>query len=148
MNKIRFHRSDFELSNYTNIHLDKGLDLEPLNIDDGELDELLFDNVLEYISIKIVEDTLARLSKKVKRGGIIRVSGTDIIEVSKMIAGYRMDLQEINRSLFGEQAKDDVTKKCVFNVNHIVAFFSEILGFKILKQRINGVEFVVEAERK
>lgn len=149
MKKIRFHRSDFTMSDYLNIHLDNaGLDLEPLGVDDGELNELLFDNVLEYVSIKVVEDTLAKLSKKVRKGGIVRVIGTDVIEVSKMISGYRMDLQQINRTLFGEQEKDDITKKCIFHVGHIAAFLDEALGFKILKQRINGVEFLVEAERK
>ena len=148
MKRVRFHNSDFELSGYTNLHLKNGFDLDALGIDDGELEELVFEHILEYVSVKAVEDMLAKLCRKVKKGGTVRVVGTDILEVSKLISSYRMDLQNINKTIFNEQPDSSETKKCVFTVNHIASFFNELLKFKVLKQRINGVEFLVEAERQ
>lgn len=148
MKRIRIHNSDFELSGYTNLHLLNGFDLDALGVDDGELEELIFEHVLEHVSVKVVEDMLAKLCRKVKKGGTVRVVGTDILEVSKMISSYRMDLQNINKVIFGEQQTNDETKKCIFTVNHIASFFTELLNFKVLKQRINGIEFLVEAERQ
>jgi len=146
MSKVRLHSNEFVLSGYENIKVTSIEELDEVKkFDPGELDELLIDEVLDYLPITKVEDILSSLSRLIKVGGTIVVTGTDLYEVCKSFANYRINILEVNKSIFGENP--DKPKHVGFSALAISNFLEHTAGLKIQKRRVNNFTYMIEATR-
>lgn len=147
MSKVRLHSNEFTLSGYENIRITslEELDTNIGKFDAGELDELLVDEVLDYMPITKVEDILSSLTKLLRVGGTIVVTGTDLYEVCKYFTSYRINILEVNKSIFGENP--DKPKRVGFSALAISNFLEHTTALKIQKRRINNFTYMIEATR-
>lgn len=125
---------------YQNVGFVKSLDAFAEN---GECEEVLASNILEYIPCTNVEQFILHLASKVAYGGKITISGIDYIEICKMAIRQDFNVAEFNKLLFGTGSQP---RESAININIVVGVLQSH-GFKILKKRLNGYEFVVEATR-
>lgn len=145
MIKLRLHTDTFDLSGYDNIQINSLDSLKSLEIyDAGEIDELIVEHILETLPLEKMEESLTMLAKLVKRGGTLVISGTDTYEISKALANFNIDIKEFNKQLFGTE---ELPKRCGLTIFAICNFISNHLGMKILKKRVNGPIYAVEATR-
>lgn len=146
MNKVRFYtKKDFELSGYKNILVEKIEDIDLSQIDDGELDELILDDVIDFMPIDKVEDLIKALSIKIKKQGNIIFTGRDLYEVSKEFSKYDISIVEANKGIFGDNP--NFPRRLGFTVSTLSNFLKEECKLKILKKRVNKYEYCVEATR-
>ncbi|HCI69507.1 MAG TPA: hypothetical protein DHV30_02445 [Balneola sp.] len=117
------------------------------HVDDAELSELVAYDVLDYIPLTKAEDAIHNWVKKIRMGGKIVLGGTDLIEVCKSLADYRIDLGEANVLIHGEQSKPYLIKRVGFTCLGLCDYLQNKYAFKIIKKRVNNYKMVVEAER-
>jgi hypothetical protein len=145
--KIRIHTDNHKLSgydNYRNINI-HGLEDSLKNYDFGELDEIILDDIIDYIPIDKAEEMLIRISKTLKKGGLLVVRGTDLYDACKAFANYNIDIVEANKIIFGDDPNN--TKKLSFTTTGISGFLSTYANMKILKKRVHLFNYEVEAQR-
>ena len=111
--------------------------------ENGECEEILASNILEYIPFPNIEQFILHLASKVAHGGKITVCGIDYVEVCKMAIRQDFNVAEFNRLIFGSGSQP---RESAINLN-VVATLLLSNGFKIQKKRLNGYNFVVEATR-
>jgi len=146
MNKVRLYSNDFSLTGYENIEVVSADDLVKTDkFDQGELDELILDEIVDYMPINKVEDILSKLSKLIKVGGKLVVTGSDLYEVCKAFTLYRSDIVGVNKGIFGENP--DRPKRVGFSASAISNFLQQNVGLKILKKRVNNFTYMIEATR-
>jgi len=116
-------------------------------IDDGELDELLAYDVIDYISIADAESCISNWINKIRVGGKICIGGTDLIEVCKSFSQYRIDITTANELLHGSQEKPYLFKKINFTAIGLSEYLSSYFGLKVIKKRVNNYNMIVEAVR-
>tara|TARA_X000001036_G_C19990839_1_gene526151 strand:+ start:32 stop:511 length:480 start_codon:yes stop_codon:yes gene_type:complete len=117
------------------------------HIDDGELDELLAYDVIDYISITDAESCIANWVKKLRVGGKICVGGTDLIEVCKSFSQYRVDITTANELIHGSQEKPYLIKKINFTCIGMCEYLESHFGLNIIKKSVNNYKMIVEAVR-
>lgn len=125
---------------YENVGFVKNLDAFAEN---GECEEILASNILEYIPCPNVEQFILHLASKVAHGGKIVICGVDYIELCKMAIRQDFNVAEFNKLMFGNGSQP---RESAINLN-IVSNLLLSNGFKIQKKRLNGYNFVVEAIR-
>jgi hypothetical protein len=147
--KIRLHIGEFELSGYQNARImpehATRIDSLDFGIDRGEADEIIVEDVVDYIPISKVEGAIKTWSELVKKQGRLVITGTDLQEVAKAVAGYNLSIPDANMLLYGDKEE---TKKVAFSITHLCAFLKEKCGLRILKKRVNGFSYAVEAQRQ
>tara|TARA_A100000172_G_C3005324_1_gene97757 strand:- start:8 stop:502 length:495 start_codon:yes stop_codon:yes gene_type:complete len=116
-------------------------------VDDAELTELVAEDVVDYIGSDKAEQTINNWVKKIRIGGKIIIGGVDILEVSKSLSQYRIDVTEANRLIYGEQTRPYLFKKSGFTCVGIAEYLEGVFGLRILKKRINNYKMIVEAQR-
>lgn len=143
--RIRLYFDGFELSGYENIQVRTIQDLSKLDkFDRGELNEIIIDNVLDYIFLDKADEVLNKLSSLIKKkGGKIIIMGKDIYELSKAYTNYNIDIQELNKYIFGENS--NISKKLALSVSTVSGILQNTLKLKVLKKRVNGFDYTVEA---
>ena len=117
------------------------------HVDDSELTELVAYDVLDYIPITNVENVINNWVKKIRYGGKIILGGTDLLEVSKSLSQYRIDITEANLLLHGDQSKPYLIKRVNFTATGLSDYLKYQYDFKIIKKRVNNYQMLVEAER-
>lgn len=117
------------------------------HVDDAELTELVASDVLDYIPLNNIENVIKNWMKKIRYGGRVILGGTDLLEVSKSLSQYRIDITEANVLLHGDQSKPYLIKRVNFSATGLSDYLKYEYGFKIIKKRINNYKMIVEAER-
>ena len=101
---------------------------------------------MDYIPKQELPSVIDNWVSKLRHQGTIIVGGTDAFEVCKMFSQNSINLVELNTLLHGEQSQGwDVR----LNQLTLEAICEELekRGLRLLKKRINGFKFSVEAER-
>jgi hypothetical protein len=117
-------------------------------VDDAEATEILAMDVIDYLPIPEVNNTIRHWVSKLAHGGRIIIGGTDLYEVCKAFANYSVSITEANYLLHGEQTQPHLTKKVNFTSLGLSEYLTKELGLKLIKCRHNGFDMVVEAERE
>jgi hypothetical protein len=149
--RIRLHTDDFELTGYQNLkvtgeNLSAVTQLENSNVDKGEAEEIVVDNVVDYISVRDVEKLIRDWSERLKKEGRLVITGVDIQEVAKSLAYYQSDVSTANDMLYGDNVA--LPKRVAFSAVSLARFLKDRCGMRILKKRVNGFSYMVEAERR
>ena len=135
--KIRNEELEQDLHNLDNL------------VDDGEVEEILAYDVIDYLDASKVEATIDHWIRKLKVGGKIVVSGTDIIEVAKGVASYKLTISDANQLLYNVDKNNPRTyKKVAFSCGALKEYMAKKHGLKIVTARINGYQMVVSAEKQ
>lgn len=146
--KINITIGGSEKSGYLNIDALKDLEIRNLDeyVDPAECFEIVAEDIVDYIPKQELSSVIDNWVSKLRHQGTIVVGGTDAFEVCKMFSQNSINLVELNTLLHGEQSQGwDVR----LNQLTLEAVCEELekRGLRLLKKRINGFKFSVEAER-
>lgn len=114
--------------------------------DNGEVEEILAYNILEYFHFFRIDQILNNWLSKLKVGGKLILGILDIEEISRLYYLNRISMDKFNNLIFGEQKKDWDTKKCGLTVYNLTEVLTN-KGYKILRSEINEYEGFVSCER-
>lgn len=99
-----------KLENFSNFNFFNEDDYEKLNIDeinqyidDGEIDEILAINTINFIDYKNIYDVLKTWFHKLKYGGTITLSFFDIVEASRLLTVGKLNIDEARKIIYGNQ---------------------------------------------
>jgi len=109
-----------------------------------ECDEIYSEDILNYINVDKIENFIAHLVSKLKRGGLLRLGGNDYIEICKMAIRQDFNVVEFNKIIFGSYSERPMESAITLNI--VVNVITK-LNMKVLTKKINGYEFFIEAER-
>lgn len=126
----------------------KKIDINTLSIDsyidDGELEEIIIDNMLDCVPITQTLNILNKLIKKVKHGGTIIINGIDAYLVAKAFVEMKISIEEFNVLLHGTDR--EIQRTLGLTCSGVSNFLSES-GLKIIHRRIDSFQYSVKAAR-
>ena len=116
-------------------------------VSDAECTEITADEILDYIPHGQHLAVIQHWVSKLRHGGRIKVGGTDLYEVAKVVMNQLVTNQEANLLLHGNHQHAWDIKHGQMTLNQVVSILRD-LGLHIEKQRLNGTKMLVEANRK
>jgi hypothetical protein len=141
---ICFGNSNEYLNGYVNTNFVKSNNFEnchPENldsiVDDGEADEILAINVLNYIEFKKTKDVLINWYKKLKYDGTIVISFFDFAEICRALTSGQLDVLDAKKLIYGEQNEGWQFFKSGSSLIELKKFFLSI-GSKVEYCKIDG----------
>lgn len=144
------------LTGYTNVdpygfnNSDKVVaDLRNLDdvVDDAEAEEIIAEDVIDFLPLNDIESAINHWIKKLRHGGRIVIGGVDMYEVCKAFSSYSIDLATTNRILHGPQDKPYNERHANFTIIGLSDFLEE-RGLKILSKRVYGFNLNDVEQRK
>ena len=116
-------------------------------VDNGELDELIAMDVLEYIPVNKIKDALSNWISKLRVGGKLIVGFVDAQLKAKEFANHRISLAEFNNGMHGTQEKPYLIKRCGLSIKDVSKHLIENHGVTVLNRRINNEYATITFER-
>lgn len=114
---------------------------------DAECEEIIGENVLEYVKSSDVKKFLTYLSQKLRKNGKIYLSGFDNTEICRQYYNDEISEEQYNSIMFGNGDHPWAAKNGCHSLTKIVDILSSI-GIKILSHRCNHGEFFIVGERQ
>ena len=133
-----------DLTGYTNINYDSVSELNEV-CEDGEAVELMLDDVVGCLVGNKVPYYLNLWMKKVAVGGQIIVMGVDAEDLVRCFYTNLINITDFNILIYGDQ-DFSIKRNSILSGNEIAALL-RASGFKILKNNIINIKYVVVAER-
>ncbi len=121
-----------------------GDDIYNPNVEDSECESILF-TLTDTIPISMLANVIKLYIQKLRHGGVITLLGTDIYQVCLAIANRNVNILDANKLLFGGPSVSDMHSSLV-STNDVANLLEEF-GLKITKKALNGISYVVEAQR-
>lgn len=151
MKKIHFHiNPDDELGGYTNICLglvDNRNDEVNAHVDDAEANEIILNNVLEYILLTEITDFLGFIIGKLRHDGTLVITGVDAYTVAKDYVAYKLSIEDFNILLHGAQQDEHFIKTATLTLHGLVNFLQEEFGLEVVRKTLEDYTYVIEAKR-
>jgi len=72
-------------------------------VDDNEAEEIIAEDVIDYLPRDKVIDTIKHWISKLCHGGTLIIGGVDVYEVARSFANYEIGLDDVNYLLHGRQ---------------------------------------------
>ena len=116
-------------------------------VDDAEATEIVANDVIDYLPADIVMDVLSHWVAKLRHGGTLIIGGTDLYEVCKGFTTYAIDVHQANAHLHGHAADNPQFVKKITLTALGLSNFLATMGLTIIKKRVTGYHFIVEAKR-
>jgi hypothetical protein len=126
----------------------KPLDFRSLDIAafDAECEEVFVDGAIDYIKDEILPQFIAYCVKKLRKNGIINLSGTDIKVANRMFYNGEISEEQLNLMLYGGGNHPWAFKNGCHSLPKVKKIL-ENLGLKILTLKYDGVNLHVSARR-
>ena len=107
------------------------------SLDDAAYEEIFVDSCLDFIQQR--DDFTQELVKKIRYGGQLVISGSDIYEISRAVINRNLRLEEINPVVYDGR----------YSVSSIFDMVRKIqeLGLKPVHKRANDFNYTIIAER-
>lgn len=115
-------------------------------IDANELDELVAMGILDHFPMKQADEVLDHWLSRLKHGGILTVSVTDLRQVARELLDNTADIADINKLLYGEQEQPWQYKYCVFTTS-ILTNILRAKGYEIVRSVSTSKKAVVTVRR-
>ncbi len=146
--KINILIGGADKNGYLNISALKDLEIRNLDeyVDNAECFEIIAEDIVDYMPKQELSKVLDNWVGKLRHQGMIVIGGTDVYEVCKMFAQEALSLEELNNLMHGEQSQGWDVRLNQLTLQQMCNEL-ESRGLKVLKKRINGFKFSVEAER-
>lgn len=146
--KLQLAVTQHKLSGYTLVsplNGDNPLNLE-LYVDNGEAEEIVCDNILEYVPIENLGIYLQNLTAKLAHGGKLIITSTDLDLVVQAYIRREINTLDVNQILYGQKTHAwDFKISCVnmFELTEVL----KSLGLKIMEKRYHKYNYVVVGVR-
>jgi len=127
----------------------KTIDVNTLSIDkyvdDGELEELIVEGILDCVPITQAMNIIKSLVRKIRHGGVIIITGIDAYLVAKAFVEIRITIEKFNVLMHGTD--QDLQKTLNLTCSGVAHFLSEA-GLKVVNRRIDNFQYSVKALRQ
>lgn len=139
--------SVFKLQNKYNLDYVEG-EINNLDwiVENGEVDEIIADCILEYFPFNQIYHLLDNWCKKLSLTGKIVLVGTDVRELARLITFDEIKPDEFYPALYGKQVENWETKKSCTSVNDMISLLRS-LNMVITKKYFDKYNFIIEAKR-
>jgi hypothetical protein len=110
-------------------------DLMNLPCEDGECTEILAVGIMDYINFQDLEAILQKWLQKIRINGIIKMGGTDLLELARATANRNLSVADFNTAMTGKSS-----------IHSCEEFKDRLrnMGLHIKRVYFNGLSFVVE----
>ncbi len=107
------------------------------SLDDGAYQEIFVDSCLDFVEER--NKFVQELVKKIRYGGSITISGSDIYEISRAVMGKNLGLEEAGSLLYDGR----------YSISNVFDMSARIqsLGLKLVHKRVNNFKYTIIAER-
>lgn len=126
----------------------KRLDIKNICLDayaeDGELEELVLDHILEYIPLAILAKVTTALFRKVRHGGVIIVNGIDGQRVARDLDYYRSTIEQFNEIIHGNTV--GIPKTTTLTTKYVDQLL-QAAKFEIIHRRLDEHLYSMKAKR-
>lgn len=116
-------------------------------IDNGELEELIAMNVLEYFEHHKVPGIISNWVSKIKVGGKLIVGFCDSFEIARMYVLGMMQPLDYNILVHGKLNPPHYIKKSSHRADLLITSIEKAHSFKLIKHTLNGVDVTLTFER-
>jgi hypothetical protein len=115
-------------------------------VDDGEAEEIVARDIVEYFRQVDVDQILNHWLGKLRRGGTLTITFVDIRDVTKGYLNGSLSVEDYNILVHGTQTRDWDYKKSSFCLLDFVATV-EAKGYKTLMKRVTNYQSVFTCQR-
>ena len=107
------------------------------SLDDAAYEEIFVDSCLDFIQQR--DDFTQELVKKIRYGGQLVISGSDIYEISRAMMSKNLGLEEANSIMYDGR----------YSISSVLDMVAKLqkLGLTILRKRVNNFKYTIIAER-
>lgn len=116
-------------------------------IDNGELDELVADKVVEYIPHTQLQSTISNWVSKIRVGGKLVIGLVETLEVCRMMNLGIMNLQQYNNIVHGTQENERLVKFSSVTTQNIIDMVTKPHSYKLISHTLVGVDSTLVFER-
>jgi len=103
-------------------------------VDDNEAEEIIAEDVIDFLPRDSVVETIQHWISKLCHGGTLIIGGVDAYEVARAFANYEINLADLNYLLHGKQEEPHQQKLTNFTLVGLRDLLMEN-GMKIIKCR-------------
>ena len=111
-------------------------------VEDSECMEIVVES-LDYIPMSQIVGVLEKLVTKLRHGGTISITGTDLLDMGRVIVERLYTTEELNEAIFGE----GLPKRSSLPLEELTNLLKSF-GLKIMKKRLQSSMNYVEAIRE
>jgi hypothetical protein len=143
-------------SGYTNIDplappndpLRKVGDFGDLNehVDNAECDELVANDVLDFLPAHQIDEVLNHWVSKIRHGGTITVGGLDLREVARGLVKHELGIDDANLLIYGAQQAAWQHRRSATTIQNVLAAMAS-RGLRPLKKRVENYFYIITMER-
>jgi hypothetical protein len=144
--KIHVSIGGVSVGGYIEVNPAKGGNIVSLPCPDNGADEILAEDICDYIPRIQLVPVILHYTKKLKSNGRLIIGGTEIKELAKAVV-LGDDFELFNKMLFGSFENVWDIKSGATSIIEIVDALKK-LGLKIVGKKLNGYKFIVEAVRE
>ena len=112
----------------------------------AEVEDILAIDILQHIRYNRIPDTIRNWVEKLKIGGTIKISFTDIDSISRDYSLEKVSLEAFNDALYGRQTNDNETHRSTLSCSFLLSLLDE-LNMKVLRRLYDGHVVHIEAEK-
>lgn len=116
-------------------------------VDNGELEELICMNVLEYIEYNNIGPVIANWVSKIKVGGKFILGFCDAFETARLFNIGSINIQDYNVLIHGKQNPPYLLKKSSHRADQLVDFIEKQHSYKLMKHTLDGLDVTLTFER-
>ncbi len=114
---------------------------------DAEAVEILALDVVDYIPLPQITDTIDHWVSKLRIGGKITIGAIDAYSVASAFAEYQIDLDMFNQLILGPQTEPNQHKSNVLTMASLIHYLETKHELKITQKRYDNFAYLVTAER-
>ena len=145
--KVNVSYEEQSFADYTNFSVLKNKSFTLKDYDDGELDEILASDIVEYIPRNAFDKVILGWIAKLRKGGIFKIDFLELYEVCRLFYLQRITMSDVNFLLHGPSEKGWDHKTVNLTLPQACATLSK-LGLKILSKQISNARATIVAEKQ
>ena len=134
------------LNGYVNISPLLGKSLFQLDVENNSCTDIIAE-VIDYIPHTLLQQVVDHYLSKLRHKARIILGGTSLLELSRLVMIGQINQADANKIIFGTNNHAWDMKRSLSDL-HIVAKYLQEKGLKLIKQRLDGVKWCVEAIRE
>lgn len=114
--------------------------------EDAEVEDLLALDVIDYMPATQIDIIIDHWIGKLRHGGTITIGGVDMREVAKALMGQRLDINQANALLFGEQNSPWQGRKLALTMQHMIDILKN-RELEIMRKDTRAYHYYITARR-
>jgi hypothetical protein len=115
-------------------------------LDNGEAETIVAADIIDYLDSNKVGAVIQHWVSKLAHGGTITIGGVDLLEVSRAIFHAKLSITQANELIHGSPAAPYLLKRTTYSMLGVVHDL-ESFGLRVIKKRVDGYLYLVEAQR-